>query len=125
MSTLLSIIESPTFPNFGNFFQKLGIEETQITSMRKALSLLKKQQPNFIICEFFYGYGNNYAGVNVCNLDVMLHTLEKYSPDTRVIVLVDKSEREYVDKLIELFPVHAVLVYPIKPQQMEAALSEA
>ena len=91
--------------------------------MRKALSLLKKQQPNFIICEFFYGYGNNYAGVNVCNLDVMMHTLEKYSPDTRVIILVDKSEREYVDKLIDLFPVHAVLVYPIKPQQMETALS--
>ncbi len=123
MSTLLSIIESPTFPDFGDFFHKLNIKETQIPSMRKALSLLKKQQPDFIVCEFSYGYGNNYAGVNICNLDVMLHTLEKYSPDTRVIVLVDKSEREYVDKLIELFPIHAVLVYPIKPQQLEAALN--
>ncbi len=123
MLTLFSIIESPTFPDFGDFFQKLGIEETQISSMRKTLSLLKKQQPDYIVCEFSYGYGNNYAGVNICNLDVMLHTLEKYSPDTRVIVLVDKSEQEYVDKLIELFPIHAVLVYPIKPQQLEAALN--
>jgi len=96
MPTLLSIIESPTFPNFGDFFHKLGIKETQIPSMRKALSLLKKQQPDYIVCEFSYGYGNNYAGVNICNLDVMLHTLEKYSPDTRVVVMVDKSEREYV-----------------------------
>jgi DNA-binding NarL/FixJ family response regulator len=123
MPTLFSIIESPTFPNFGAFFKELGIEETRITSMRKALSLLKKQQPDYIVCEFFYGYGNNYAGVNVCNLDVMLYSLQKYSPDTRVVVLVDKSEREYVDKLIELFPLHAVLVYPITPQDMKVALS--
>ncbi len=123
MPTLLSIIESPTFPNFGRFFQKLGIEETQIPSMRKALSLLKKQQPDFIVCEFSYGYGNNYAGVNICNLDVMLHTLEKYSPDTRVIVMVDKSEREYVDKLIELFPLHAVITYPVKASEMKQALN--
>ena len=91
--------------------------------MRKALSLLKKQQPDFIICEFFYGYGNNYAGVNICNLDVMLYSLQKYSPDTRVIVLVDKAERQYVDKLIELFQLHAVLVYPVKAHDLEAALS--
>lgn len=123
MPTLFSIIESPTFPDFGSFFNKLGIEETRIPSMRKALGLLKKQQPDFIVCEFFYGYGNNYAGVNICNLDVMLYSLQKYSPNTRVIVLVDKSERIYVDKLIELFTLHAVLVYPITAQDMEAAIS--
>lgn len=123
MRTLFSIIESPTFPDFGSLFKGLGIAETKITSMRKALILLKKQQPDFIVCEFFYGYGNNYAGVNICNLDVMLYSLQKYSPDTRVIVLVDKSEREYVDKLLELFPIHAVLVYPITVADMETALS--
>lgn len=123
MKTLLSIIEAPTHPDISAFYKSLGIKETRISSMRKALGLLKKHPPDFIVCEFFYGYGNNYAGVNVCNLDVMMHTLEKYSPNTRVVILVDKTEREYVDKLIELFPVHAVLVYPIKPQQMETALS--
>lgn len=123
MTTLFSIIESPTHPDISVFYKSLGIMETRIPSMRKALGLLKKQQPDFIVCEFFYGYGSNYAGVNICNLDVMLHSLEKYSPDTHVIVLVDKSERKYVDKLIELFPLHAVLVYPIQPREMEAALS--
>jgi len=123
MTTLFSIIESPTFPNFGAFFSQHKIEETIFPSMRKALSQLKKQQPDYIVCEFFYGYGNNYAGVNVSNLDVMMHTLEKYSPETKVIVLVGKSERQYVDKLIELFPIHAVLVYPIQVPDMETALS--
>ena len=91
--------------------------------MRKALILLKKQKPDYIVCEFFYGYGNNYAGVNISNLDVMLYSLQKYSPESRVVVLVDKSEREHVVKLKALFPLHAVLVYPIKAQDLEAVLS--
>lgn len=124
MTSLFSIIESPTHPNIGPYYKSLDIEETRIPSMRKALSLLKKQQPDYIVCEFFYGYGNNYAGVNVSNLDVMLHTLEKYSPGTRVIVLVDKSERKHVDKLLELFTLHAVLTYPVKPDEIKKALTK-
>lgn len=90
--------------------------------MRKALALLKKQQPDIIVAEFFYGYSNNYAGVNISNLDVMLYSLQKYSPNTRVIVLVDKSERQYVDKLNEIFPIHAVLQVPVNRKEIESAL---
>ena len=93
--------------------------------MRKVMSVLKKQQPDFIVAEFFYGYGNNYAGVNISNLDVMLYSLQKYSPNTRVVVLVDKSEREYVDKLNEIFPIHAVIQTPAADQAIESALTSA
>ena len=90
--------------------------------MRKALAALKSQPFDFIVAEFFYGYGSNYAGVNISNLDVMLYSLQKYSPDTHVIVLVEKSEREYVDKLNEIFPLHAVLQYPVSESEMKQAL---
>lgn len=122
MPNLLSIIESRMHPNFGELYQRLGIKEDKVSSIRKAIGLLKKQQPNFIVCEFFYGYGNNYAGVNISNLDVLLSTLQKYSPDSKVIVIVEKSERQYVDKLNELFPLHAIFVYPAKEAEMEALL---
>ena len=122
MPNLLSIIESRMHPNFGELYQRLGIKEDKVSSIRKAISLLKKQQPDFIVCEFFYGYGNNYAGVNISNLDVLLSTLQKYSPDSKVIVIVEKSERQYVDKLNELFPLHAVFVDPAKETEMEALL---
>ena len=89
--------------------------------MRKALALLKSREFDYIVAEFFYGYGNNYAGVNISNLDVMLYSLQKYSPDTRVIVLVDKSECEYVDKLNEIFPIHAVLQYPVGEADIKQA----
>ena len=122
--SLFSVIESSGHPNFSGLYRRLEIDEVKLTSTRKTISQLKKQTPDFLVAEFFYGYGNNYAGVNISNLDVLLSTLQKSSRQTRVIVLVDKSERQYVDKLNELFPLHAVLTLPVQQAQMEAALME-
>lgn len=110
-------------PNFGALYSRKDIKETRTNSIRKAIALIKKQPPDFIVCEFFYGYGNNYAGVNISNLDVLLSSLQKYAENTRVIVIVDKSERQYVDKLNELLPLHEILIYPAKEKDMEKALT--
>ena len=120
--SLLSVVESAAHPNFTSVYKQLGINETKLDSMRKAIASLKSQPFDYIVAEFFYGYGSNYAGVNISNLDVMLYSLQKYSPDTRVIVLVDKSEREHVDKLSAIFPIHAVLQYPVTEQDMQQVL---
>jgi len=120
--TLFSVVESSTHPNFTALYRRLGIREVRLASMRKTLAELKKQQPDFLVAEFFYGYGNNYAGVNISNLDTLLSTLQKYSRDTRVIVMVDKNERQYVDKLNALFPLHAVLVHPVDAAQLADCL---
>jgi len=119
---LFSIIESATHPDFSRLYKKLGLREERLFSARKAINAMKKQPPDFVVAEFFYGYGNNYAGVNISNLDVMLYSLQKFSADARVIVLVDKSERQYVDKLNEIFPLTAVLSLPVQEAQVEALL---
>ncbi len=92
--------------------------------MRKAISALKTQVPDYVVAEFMYGYGNNYAGVNVSNLDVFLYSLQKYSTDARIIVMVERGEMQYIDKLSALFPLHAVLPLPVSEQDMEHALGE-
>jgi len=120
--TLLSIIESPTHPNFGQLYSELGVEQLRADSMRKAISQLRKRAPDFIVAEFFYGYGNNYAGVNLSNLDVLLASLPKYAPQALVILFASRDEMQYVDKLRELFPVHAVLQQPVQVQQMRDLL---
>ena len=120
---LYSLIESPTHPRFSELYQRLGFNEVRLTSSRKAMSELKKNPPDYVVAEFFYGYGNNYAGINISNLDVFLHALRRYAPDSKVIVLVEKPERQYVDKLMELFSIHEALVYPVTETQMESALS--
>ena len=119
---VFSIIESPLHPDFTDLYHRLNIENVQFNSMRKALSHLKKQKPDYVVAEFFYGYGNNYAGVNVSNLDVFLCSLQKYAPEAKVIVMVEKEERQHVSKLSDLFTLHAVLQHPVSLQELSDKL---
>jgi DNA-binding NarL/FixJ family response regulator len=121
---LFSIIESPAHPGLSALYARLGLAEIRLTSMRKALQQLKQQPPDVVVADFIYGYGNNYAGVNISNLDVFLHGLQRYAPTAKVIVLVEKSERQYVDKLNEILPLQAVLHYPVTEASMANALQE-
>jgi hypothetical protein len=121
---LFSIVESPAHRDFSRLYRRLGIEEVKLGSMRKAISALKKQTPDYVVAEFIYGYGNNYAGVNVSNLDVFLYSLQKYSANARIIVMVERRELQYVDKLAALFPLYAVLPLPVSEQDLENVLKE-
>lgn len=60
--------------------------------------------------------------MNVCNLDVFLHSLQKYAPEAKVIVMVEKEEIKHVSKLVDLFNLHAVLQYPVSKQSMTEML---
>jgi len=122
--TLFSVIDSPTHPNFSALYRRLKINELKFNSMRKAIVQLKKQKPDYIIAEFSYGYSNNYAGVNVSNLDVLLASLRKYAPQARAIVMVHKSEHQHIGKLQALFPLYAVLQYPIPEGRIEELLTQ-
>jgi hypothetical protein len=122
--TLFSIVESPAHPDFSRLYKRLEIREVRLASMRKAISALKDDMPDYVVAEFFYGYGNNYAGVNVSNLDVFLYSLQKYAPEARVVVLVDRRERQFVDKLSALFPLYAVLQHPVREQDIEPLFKE-
>lgn len=123
MPTIYSIIESPTHPNLGALYRRLGLEEIRLPSQRKAVQALKKQPPDWVVAEFFFGFGNNYAGANLSNLDVLLASLQRFAPAARVIVLVQKDQRQYVDKLAERFALHAVLVLPVDEAEMQAVLA--
>lgn len=119
---VFSLVESPQHPNFSALYRRLGLEERRLHSIRETNKLLKKQAPELLVAEFFYGYANNYAGANVSNLDVVLSTLKRYAPHARVVVLADRSERRYVDRLTERFPLEAVLTHPVTEAQMEEVI---
>lgn len=124
-TVVYSIVETPLHRDFSALYGRLGWRQLRYPSMRKAIAALRRTPPDAVVAEFLYGYGNNYAGVNISNLDVFLYSLQKYAPAARVVVLVDKSERQYVDKLNEIFPLSAVLVQPVQEAQLESALREA
>ena len=122
-TVLLSIIESRRHPDFSGLYERMGFEHRWVTSMRKALAEVKRTPPDYVIAEFYYGYGNNYAGVNISNLDVMLYSLQKYSPNTKVIVLVDKSEFQYAGKLNEIIKLKDILQYPVDRELLTKAIT--
>ena len=123
--TVLTIKESPTFPKMMSpLLQRLGYKEIPVPSMRKAMAAVKTHKPDFIIAEFFYGYGNNYAGVNVSNLDVLMSSLPRYSPDTKTLVFVQKEEEQYVGKLHALYPLYGAFPYNTPEHIIEKVLSE-
>ena len=122
MPTLFSLIESPFPPDFSALYQKLGIVAERFDTARNLHRALQKQPPDFFVGEFVYGWGNNYAGANVSNLDVTIRTLQRFAPQAKLIVFMQAREEPHIGKLLELFPVHAVLTYPVTVQAMQAAL---
>jgi len=122
MQTLFSLIESPFHPDFSALYQKLGIAAERFDSARNLHRVLQKQPPDFFVGEFIFGWGNNYAGANVSNLDVTLRSLQRFAPQAKMIVFMHPREADHIGKLLELFPIHAVLTYPVSEQAMQAAL---
>lgn len=120
--TLLSIVESPQHPQFSPLYAKFNFLELKVASQRKAMMVVKKTPPDWLVAEFFYGYANNYAGINMSNLDVLLYALQRYAPKTKLVVLVQKHERQYVDKLNAIFPLAAVLIQPVSAEDMKKLL---
>ena len=124
MPILYSIVESPEHPKFSDLYAACGITELRWSSMRKAIHGLKENPPDLVVAEFFYGYGNNYAGANLGNLDVFLSSLQKYAPNARVVVMVTKDEYQYASKLSEKFPIFAILEHPVNAEALVPLLTQ-
>lgn len=122
MKTLFTLVESPFSPHFPELYQELGIEAVRFDSARNLHRALQKQAPDFFVGEFIYGWGNDYAGNTVSNLDVTLRTLQSKAPRARIIVVMQPSEAPHIGKLLEVFPVHTVLKYPVSEDEMRAVL---
>jgi hypothetical protein len=76
--------------------------------------------------EFFYAYSTNYSGIYKSNIEVLLVSLIKYSPKTKVIVLANKKEIKHVGVLDAVdYPLHGVLQLPTSSDKIEALLDNA
>ncbi len=119
---LYSVVQSRFHPRLTALYTEKGLEEKVFTSIRKVMSAIKKESPDYLVADFIYGYSSNYAGVNISNLDVMLMAMQRYSPDTKVIVLAQKHEIQFVNKLNDIFPLHRILRLPVTPKEMSGVM---
>ncbi len=110
-------------PNYTGLYARKGLYEVKVNSIRKAINLIRKETPRYIIAEFFYAYSTNYSGVHKSNLDVLLVSLKKYAPQTRVIVFSDKDDAQYIKVLDSLdYPLHGFFIHPSKESDIEKLL---
>ena len=122
---LISIIESPMHPNYSALYARKSLVETKVTSIRKAINLSKRLVPAIIVAEFFYAYSTNYSGIHKSNLDVLLVSLAKYSPESAVIALGEKEDARHFDALDHLnYPHLHCLVHPSKEADVASLLDQ-
>lgn len=113
---------SSTYLDFPGLYTNLGLRISRFETTRKLNKAITKNPPDLLIAEFLYGYGNNYAGINVSNLDVSLHSLRRYAPKARIIVLCYPHEAQYVKELQALFPLDLSLKHPVNEDDLSAGL---
>lgn len=124
MKQLYSLLESPTFLQFPELYKSLGVQETRFNSGRQLNKAIAKTAPDIVLAEFFYGFGNNYAGINISNLDVSLRALQRHAPQAKIMVLTDKADRPYVPKLKALFKVDTILTLPVTANDIKIAVND-
>ena len=122
MKTLFSLIESPFPADFSGLYQELDIVAERFNSARNLHRALQKKTPDFFVGEFVYGWGNDYAGATVSNLDVTLRTLQAVARQAKIIVVMQPGQAPHIGKLLELFTIDAVLKFPVTAEEMRAVL---
>ena len=119
--TLLSIVELGGYPNFTPLYQQAGYSVESATSVRKALGLLKKINPDVIVAEF--NYQSDFRD-RTSSLESLLAAVQR-SAQTRVIVFYEKEHEHQLVKLTSRFPIHESLPFPIDTARLEASLRRA
>ncbi len=56
------------------------------------------------------------------NLESLCATLQRYAPEARLIVFIDKAHRPRLERVMERYPVFAALDYPLDTDLLSAAL---
>ena len=115
---LLSIVELGGYPNFAPLYRSLGYAPVVENRMRKAIALLKRQQPAIIVAEF--NFQSDFRD-RTSSLESLLAVVQRM-PDTRVIVFYDREYQPQFEKLRARLPVHAALAFPVTEAQLRECL---
>jgi len=122
MLKLLFIIEQGGVPVYSEEYARAGFDVSVVQSMRKALAVLKSDQPDIICTELNYDPGFRDR---VSNLESLLARLQSTSPDTRVIVFLESEHRPNLERLQERFEIFDALYYPLHMENILASLGKA
>ena len=116
-NTLLAVFELGGYPNFTPLYQAEGFQVSQVTSVRKAISVLKKAAPQVIVAEF--NYQSDFRD-RMSRLESLLAAAQHH-PGIRY----ERETRPQLDRLLPQFELFETLAYPIGEGQLRNALQRA
>jgi len=124
---VFSIIETPTHPVLSGLYNELGYDEMIFSSVRRAITALKKHKPDVIVAQFFFSFSTNYASNHISNLDSLIITLQKYSSyKPKFIFLASKKDYQYIEQLTSHYnrfsSSNRSLLLPVTPEQIKELL---
>ena len=118
---LLSIVELGGYPNFAPLYRSLGYAPVVENRMRKAIALLKRQQPAIIVAEF--NFQSDFRD-RTSSLESLLAVVQRL-PETRVIIFYEKEFSSQFEKLRSRLPVCDALTFPIEETRLRTALQQS
>ena len=116
---LLSVVELGGYPDFTALYEECGYTVVKANTMRKALTVLKKQSPAVIVAEFIYGptYGSQLS-----NFESLFAALQRDAPSAHLIAFMDKTNRPHFEKLKARFPSHQAFYFPVNKDELRRYL---
>ena len=119
--TLLAITELGGYPDFRAEYQLAGYQLVAVNSMRKAISVLKKQSPELIVAEF--NFQSDFRDRS-SNLESLLATLQGKHAKTRILVFYEQEYVEAFRRLCERWTIDASIAFPIERKALANALAK-
>ncbi len=114
MRILIADDESIIRLGLKSLLQELGHKVIMARDGREALSLARQQRPDLAILDIKMPYTDGLQAA---------HTLAHTQP-LPILILTAFNERDLIEKATDL-PIHGYLIKPLKPGELEAALSVA
>ena len=115
---LLSIIELGGYPDFTSVYEQAGYRVLTLKSVRKAIQQLKQDTPQMVVAEF--NFQSDFRD-RTSSLESLLAVVERI-PDCKVVVFYEKEYAHQLERLCQRHSFHAMLPFPIEPEQLAAVV---
>lgn len=116
---LLSVVEFLEHSKLANLYKQLGYEVSTEWQVRKAISLMRKMQPDVIVADFYFQADFRDR---LSNLESLLATAQPLA-QTKILVLYEPKDQPVLDKVRSRLRMDAVLTMPIKESALQSMLS--
>ena len=116
---LLFFVDEGGFSDFSTLFTKFGYQVDLEKSPRKATQLTQKKYYHLLVAEFSY---NPEFRDRVSNIESILASIQKHSPNAKIIVLFDTTNSQQLTQLKQRYKMDYTLSFPVSEKQMEQLL---